>query len=285
MNSSVFGGIFDTVDYYAASIPNPAEPYFAAAWTKMTDSCSRYTIAVWISIVYHEIVYFLLCLPGFISQFLPLMKRVKIQQDKEETWELQWQCFKKLMFNHFCIQMPMILGLYSFTVFMDIKYDYEDMPRWYSILGRCFLCAVVEDTWHYFLHRLLHHKRLYKYVHKVHHNFQAPFGAVAEYAHPIETAVLGTGFLIGICLFANHMVVVWAWMLARLIETIDVHSGYDFPFNPLHLIPGYAGARFHDFHHMNFNGNYSSTFVWWDKLFGTDAQYKEYTKQKDLKSE
>ena len=33
---------------------------------------------------------------------------------------------------------------------------------------------------------------------------------------------------------------------------------------------------------MNFNGNYSSTFVWWDKLFGTDHQYKEYLSKKEL---
>lgn len=50
-----------------------------------------------------------------------------------------------------------------------------------------FGSLVIEDTWHYFVHQLLHHRRLYKYVHKVHHNFQAPFGMVAEYAHPIET--------------------------------------------------------------------------------------------------
>ena len=31
-------------------------------------------------------------------------------------------------------------------------------------------------------------------------------------------------------------------MAVRLLETIEVHSGYDFPYiNPLHLIPGYAG--------------------------------------------
>ena len=29
----------------------------------------------------------------------------------------------------------------------------------------------------------------------------------------------------------------------RLLESVEVHSGYDFPYlNPLHLIPGYAGA-------------------------------------------
>lgn len=39
------------------------------------------------------------------------------------------------------------------------------------VLAQCFGCAVVEDTWHYFLHRLLHHRRIYKYIHKVHHEF------------------------------------------------------------------------------------------------------------------
>ena len=48
-------------------------------------------------------------------------------------------------------------------------------------------CLILEDTWHYWVHQLLHHRSIYKYVHKVHHHFQAPFGMVAEYAHPIET--------------------------------------------------------------------------------------------------
>ena len=42
----------------------------------------------------------------------------------------------------------------------------------------------------------------------------------------------------------------------------DVHTGYDIPFNPLHLIPFYGGARAHDMHHKAFDGNYSSTFTW-----------------------
>jgi len=54
--------------------------------------------------------------------------------------------------------------------------------------------------------------------------------------------VLGTGFMIGIALVCNHLVLIWTWMAVRLLETIEVHSGYDFPYiNPLHLIPGYAG--------------------------------------------
>ena len=55
------------------------------------------------------------------------------------------------------------------------------------ILGQVFVCAVIEDTWHYWIHRLAHDRSVYKYVHKVHHYYQAPFGMTAEYAHPAET--------------------------------------------------------------------------------------------------
>ena len=55
-------------------------------------------------------------------------------------------------------------------------------------------------------------------------------------------AVLGFGFVLGVLAVCNHVVLLWTWMFVRLLETIEVHSGYDFPYlNPLHLIPGYAG--------------------------------------------
>ncbi len=60
----------------------------------------------------------------------------------------------------------------------------------------------------------------------------------------LHHAVLGTGFFIGVALFCDHLVLIWFWMVVRLLETIEVHSGYDFPYlNPLHLIPGYAGKN------------------------------------------
>ncbi|CAD7682695.1 unnamed protein product [Nyctereutes procyonoides] len=158
------------------------------------------------------------------------MKKYKNQKDKPETWENQWERLKVLLSNHFCIQLPLICGTYYFT----------EMPRWCMLLARCFGCVVIEDTWHYFLHRLLHHKRIYKYINKVHLEFQTPFGMEAEYAHSLETLVLGTGFFIGIMLSCD--------------QTIDVHSGYDVPLNHLNLIPFYAGFQHHDFHHINFIG-------------------------------
>ncbi|KAF6020402.1 MSMO1 [Bugula neritina] len=256
---------------------NPLTSHLENYWQLMTDNYTKFQITTWGSLIAHEIAYFGICLPAFLFQFIPCLQRFKIQQDKKETAALQWQCFKLILFNHFFIQSPLIFGTYAFTEMFSIPYDWQSFPAWYSLAGRILVCAIIEDTWHYFVHRALHDKRIYKHIHKVHHHFQSPFGMTAEYAHPAETLILGAGFFIGILVTCNHIVMLWAWMVVRLLETIDVHSGYDIPYiNVFHLIPGYAGAKFHDFHHKNFNGNYSSSFVWWDKLFGTDKQWNEY---------
>ncbi|KAK4693637.1 hypothetical protein P7C71_g3798, partial [Lecanoromycetidae sp. Uapishka_2] len=52
---------------------------------------------------------------------------------------------------------------------------------------------VIEDTWHYWSHRALHWGPLYKNIHKIHHQYSAPFGMAAEYASPIEVMILGLG--------------------------------------------------------------------------------------------
>lgn len=36
------------------------------------------------------------------------------------------------------------------------------------VIGQILACMVVEDAAFYWLHRLLHHPRIYKHVHKVH---------------------------------------------------------------------------------------------------------------------
>jgi hypothetical protein len=83
-------------------------------------------------------------------------------------------------------------------------------------------------------HQALHTRYLYKHVHKIHHKYSAPFGLAAEYAHPMETAILGTGTIAGpllYCFFMRdvHVLTVYVWITLRLFQAIDAHSGYGMP--------------------------------------------------------
>ena len=46
-------------------------------------------------------------------------------------------------------------------------------------------------------------------------------------------------------------------------------------------MPFWSGAEHHDFHHMAFVNNFSTSFRWCDRLFGTDDKYLEYRKRVD----
>jgi hypothetical protein len=80
----------------------------------------------------------------------------------------------------------------------------------------------------------------------------APFGFAAEYAHPIETMVLGVGTVIGPLVLTRHYFTVLVWLIVRLFQTVEAHCGYDFPWSPRHFIPFWGGAEFHDYHHETF---------------------------------
>jgi len=138
------------------------------------------------------------------------------------------------------------------------------------------LFFVMEDAWHYFAHKALHYGPLYRNIHKLHHKYSAPFGLAAEYAHPAEILILGLGTIntlifgmlayhiftaIGTigspllyCYLSGHLhiVTMYLWITLRLWQAVDAHSGYDFPWSLRKIIPFWAGADYHDFHHMAF---------------------------------
>ena len=80
-------------------------------------------------------------------------------------------------------------------------------------------------------HQALHTGVLYKHIHKIHHKYSAPFGLAAEYAHPAEVFILGAGTILGplmYCYFTQnlHIATVYLWIVLRLFQAIDAHSGY-----------------------------------------------------------
>lgn len=71
--------------------------------------------------------------------------------------------------------------------------------------------------------------------------FATPFGLTSEYAHPAEILMLGFGTIIGPALTGPHLFTLWLWVSLRVMETVEAHSGYDFPWSPSKFLPLYGG--------------------------------------------
>lgn len=233
------------------------------------------------SFLMHEIVYFGRCVPWIIIDKMPMFRKYKLQPTKVPTNAQMWKCTKAVLLSHFTIELPQIWGFHPMAEYFGLATHTLPFPTWKTILPQIALFFVLEDTWHYFAHRALHYGPLYKHIHKMHHEYSAPFGLAAEYAHPLEVLILGMGTIGGPLLYCLirpdlHIITVYIWIVLRLFQAVDAHSGYDFPWSLRHWVPFWAGADHHDFHHMAFTNCYSTSFRWWDKLMGTENKYEAY---------
>ena len=126
--------------------------------------------------------------------------------------------------------------------------------------------VLIQDTLFYWSHRMLHHKRLFRLIHRKHHEFRHVRGVSAEYAHPVETTFNIIARWAGPILLASPLPIILAWTVVRVFETVLAHSGYAFE--------GISSR--HAFHHRHpTKGCYGSFWGPWDPLMGTDAAWKE----------
>ncbi len=225
--------------------------------------------------LYHEFMYFGRSLPWMIIDQIPYFRQWKLQPDKVPSAKEQFECFKSVMTQHLFIEAIPIWTFHPICSLLDISISVP-FPAWSTILYQIAIFFVLEDTWHYVFHRIFHIGPFYKYIHKQHHRYAAPFGLTAEYAHPVEVACLGFGTVGFPIIYAAltrklHLFTVMLWVALRLFQAVDSHSGYDFPWSLNKFLPFWAGAEHHDLHHKYFIGNYASSFRWWDYSLDTEA--------------
>ncbi|CCE80270.1 Piso0_003380 [Millerozyma farinosa CBS 7064] len=231
----------------------------------------------------HELTYFGRCLPWIIIDHIPFFQRWKIQATKVPSDREQWECFKSVIKSHLMVEALPIWLFHPLCAQLGISVDVP-FPSAKVMASQIVLFFICEDFWHYWAHRLFHYGWFYKHIHKQHHRYAAPFGLAAEYAHPVEVMSLGFGTVGFPMLYALtvvkapslnlpslHLFTLSLWVVLRLFQAVDSHSGYDFPWSLNHFLPLWAGASHHDEHHHYFIGNYASSFRYLDAILNTEC--------------
>ncbi len=79
-----------------------------------------------------------------------------------------------------------------------------------------------------------------------------------------------------------HISTLVSWFILRIWDANIGHSGYDFSWAPVQLLPFCTNDEFHDFHHSKNVGNYASHFRFWDMIFGTNKDFTKFKMQQLL---
>lgn len=237
-----------------------------AAWDHIITTYKPGTIELAGSII-TQIVGFIIpaTLYMFIDTVFPkFSQRHKIQDARRQPTRQQvLHCVKVTLFNHvWVVALHALLVWFAGLDHATLNLD-PIVPPWTEFIVDFAFGLLAREVSFYYIHRALHHPRIYVYIHKMHHKYITPVAFAAEYAHPVEH-ILANVLPIALPLYLKgaHFLSVMGFVTFELWEAAADHSGYDF----LKLPP----AELHDLHHEKFRVNYG-TIGLMDWIHGTDV--------------
>lgn len=152
-----------------------------------------------------------------------------------------------------------------------VYFNLQDKSLTWYVLSY-FVVFFVHDTYFYWTHRLMHHKRLYRYFHHVHHLSKKPTPLAAFAFHPLEALVEAGVFVIISFVLPVHFSVLVIFNLFSLFMNVYGHLGFSlFSEKQLESFPLslFGHSTHHSWHHQFYQGNYGFYLRFWDKAMGT----------------
>jgi sterol desaturase/sphingolipid hydroxylase (fatty acid hydroxylase superfamily) len=142
-----------------------------------------------------------------------------------------------------------------------------------AVLAWVLAGVVFNDGWFYGWHRLLHHPKLFRHVHVVHHR-SIDVNPFTSYSfHAVEAVLLGIWIVPAALLLPIPTAAIGVLQVLGLANNLMAHLGYEFLPRWLLKVPLLRWtntATFHSLHHTRSRGNFGLHTRLWDRLFGTE---------------
>jgi Delta7-sterol 5-desaturase len=151
---------------------------------------------------------------------------------------------------------------------------------WPTIIGTLIAILLFNDAWFYCWHRLLHHPKLFRHVHSVHHK-SVDVNPFSSYSfHWFEGFILGAWVLPVVIFVPIYLPILGVLQGIGLANNVMSHLGYELLPRWLLRVPllrWMNTSTFHNMHHTSSKGNYGLMFRLWDRLLGTELPNYEST--------
>jgi len=146
---------------------------------------------------------------------------------------------------------------------------------WLVISVPCLI--FVHDTYFYWMHRLIHGRRLFKAFHRVHHESYQPSPFTAYSFHPLEAFLEYLWILPVIFVVPLNVSSLAVFSIFSIVANVNAHSGieiYPERWRTKWFFKYLNTATVHDSHHRTARGNYGLYFLLWDHWMNTLSSNK-----------
>jgi|UniRef100_UPI00378372EA lathosterol oxidase len=186
--------------------------------------------------------------------------------------EMKWSVLTALVYGLVGVATILIGKTYGWQMYRKI-----DSHGWLWFVASIGIAIVVHDTWFYWTHRLMHHRRLFRLFHRVHHESTNPSPWAAYSFAPLEAFMQACIFPLLVFTVPMHPLAFFAFMIWQIVFNVLGHTGYEY--FPSWLMKSWLGKILntptnHVQHHEKMRGNYGLYFNYWDRLMGTN--HKDY---------
>lgn len=241
--------------------------------SEFLSSAPNYINVVFWAAFLPSIAYFIATV---IYEFIPIIFKEWAMKYRihEPTKKVSLADYAKISF----VVMQGVVLLFLLHGFISPLYSLRGMetslntlPSLPTFLIQLFLFALIFDTVFYWLHRLLHQKVVFRYIHKTHHSYREAIPIIGAYVHPLEfVTAYFLPFAVAELVLGCHVTVLGTFAIIMGLHTVHDHCGHAYPLDPVRLLST-NNASGHDFHHSKVNVNFSGgIFKFWDRLCSTE---------------
>ena len=219
--------------------------------------------------------YFLIAGPAFILFYILLRKRIKYK--KIQSRFPQGNDYKREIFfstlSIIIFSFPPLFMLYNDQIRPHTTFytDIEEYGLLYAFLAFP-LMLLIHDTYFYWMHRMMHHPKLFRLFHMVHHKSNNPSPWAAYAFHPLEAIMESLIFVLFLFTIPVHGLHLKLFFIFSLVYNVYGHLGFElYPKNfNRHWFGKWLNTSVaHNMHHQYFKGNYGLYFTIWDRMMGT----------------
>ncbi len=197
---------------------------------------------------------------------------MKIQQKLPKSAQLRHEISYSVMTA--AIFAAMAFGVYFLRQmgYGKLYFNINDYSITYYI-GSVIFIILLHDTYFYWIHRIMHHPRLFRIFHLVHHQSNNPTPWTSFSFHPLE-AVVEFGIIPILAFFVpiHFSALIFFTLWTTLFNTLG-HTGYEFSPTNFTKHPFFKWINtptHHNMHHQKSNCNYGLYFNFWDRIMNTN---------------